>query len=37
VVLVDSLAGGKTSVGMVRMLDDLKQFGGPVEDWLRKR
>src|SRR5258706_13751841 len=27
------LAGGKTSVGMVRMLNDLKQFGGTVEEW----
>lgn len=30
------LAGGKTSVGMVRMLDDLKQFGGSVEEWFAK-
>jgi flavin-dependent dehydrogenase len=30
------LAGGKTSVGMVRMLDDLKQFGGTVEEWFAK-
>src|SRR5579859_4384076 len=30
------LAGGKTSVGMVRMLDGLKQFGGSVEEWFAK-
>jgi flavin-dependent dehydrogenase len=30
------LAGGKTSVGMVRMLDGLKEFGGPVEEWFAK-
>ena len=30
------LAGGKSSVGMVRMLEDLKQFGGSVEDWFAK-
>jgi flavin-dependent dehydrogenase len=30
------LAGGKTSVGMVRMLDDLKRFGGTVEDWFAR-
>jgi flavin-dependent dehydrogenase len=27
---------GKTSVGMVRLLDDLKQFGGTVEEWFAK-
>lgn len=30
------LAGGKTSIGMVRMLADLKQFGGSVEDWFAR-
>jgi len=30
------LAGGKTSVGMVRMLDGLKKFGGSVEEWFAK-
>jgi flavin-dependent dehydrogenase len=30
------LAGGTTSVGMVRMLDDWKRFGGSVEDWFAK-
>jgi flavin-dependent dehydrogenase len=30
------LAGGKTSVGMVRMLEDLKRFGGSVEDWFAR-
>ena len=30
------LAAGKTSVGMVRMFDDLKQFGGSVEEWFAK-
>jgi flavin-dependent dehydrogenase len=27
------LADGKTSVGMVRLLDDLKRFGGTPENW----
>jgi flavin-dependent dehydrogenase len=30
------LAGGKMSVGMVRTLDELKRFGGAVEDWFAK-
>ncbi len=30
------LAGGKMSVGMVRTLDDLKRFGGTVEEWFTK-
>ena len=30
------LAGGKMSVGMVRTLDDLKRFGGTVEEWFAK-
>jgi flavin-dependent dehydrogenase len=27
------LSGGKTSVGMVRVLDDFKRVNGPVEEW----
>ena len=30
------LANGKMSVGMVRTLEDLKSFGGTVEDWFAK-